>query len=240
MEATTKVSLYNFRVKKNGKYPVKIRVIWQRKVNFYQTGVDLTEQEFKEYHSRKDLKKQFDDIIYYLNKADKIIKDLGRNFSWEEFDNLYFNRKQVSNKLPSSESLNIIMQLKDYADLLTKEGRLSSAESYVTTSNHLKNFIGTKNKSLLFSSVNPEFLNSFEKFLFLSDKIKSYASIGVYMRNIRCVFNRAISKKLITPDIYPFGKNKYCPPATKKSKRALSIEDIGKIYNYQCKEINSA
>jgi hypothetical protein len=36
--------------------PVKIRVIWQRKFYFYKTGVDLTEEEFKEYHTRKDLK----------------------------------------------------------------------------------------------------------------------------------------------------------------------------------------
>jgi hypothetical protein len=67
--------------KKNGKYPVKIRVIWQGKFYFYLTGVDLSEEEFKEYHSRRDLKKQFDNIIYFSNKANKIIKDLGRNFS---------------------------------------------------------------------------------------------------------------------------------------------------------------
>lgn len=52
-------------------------MIFDRKIFFYQTGVDLTEEEFKEYHSRKKLKKQFDDIIYYLNKTDKIVKDLG-------------------------------------------------------------------------------------------------------------------------------------------------------------------
>ena len=77
MEATTKILLYNFRIKKNGKYPVKIRVIWQRKFYFYATGVDLTEDEFKEYHTRKDLKKQYDDIIYFLNKANKIVKGSG-------------------------------------------------------------------------------------------------------------------------------------------------------------------
>ena len=59
---------------------MKIKVIFNRLTCFYQTGVDLIEQEFDEYHSRKDLKKQFDDIIFYLNKADKIIKDLGHNF----------------------------------------------------------------------------------------------------------------------------------------------------------------
>lgn len=108
------------------------------------------------------------------------------------------------------------------------------------TANHLNRFIGKKSKNLLYSSVTPEFLSLFESFLYSSDNIKSYSTIGVYMRNIRCIFNRAISKKIITADSYPFGKNNYSPPATKKSKRALSIQEIEKIYNYQCDKLNSA
>src|SRR6185312_16607510 len=106
MEITTKVWLLKKREKKNGKYPVKIKVIFNRLICFYQTGVDLTEEEFKDYHKRKDLKKQFDDIIYYLNKADKIVKDLGRNFSWKEFDTLYYNRK-ITNSQNNNHSQSI-------------------------------------------------------------------------------------------------------------------------------------
>ncbi len=32
--------------KKNGKFPVKLQVTYQRKHRFYSTGVDLTENEF--------------------------------------------------------------------------------------------------------------------------------------------------------------------------------------------------
>ena len=118
MEVTTKIWLWTKRAKKNGKYPVKIKVIFNREIFFYQTGVDLTEAEFEGYHSRKDLKKKFDDIIYFLNKADKIVADLGRNFSWKEFDSLYFNRpNSKSNNLASSESLNIIKHVQEYAEI---------------------------------------------------------------------------------------------------------------------------
>jgi integrase len=37
----------------------------------------------------------------------------------------------------------------------------------------------------------------------------------------------------VSAEIYPFGKNRYSPPATKKTKKALSIEDIKKIYEYE-------
>lgn len=234
MEATTKVWLYNKREKKNGRFPIKIRVIWQRKFCFYQTGVDLTSEEFLQYHVRKDLKKQFDDIIYYLNKADKIVKDLGRNFSWKEFDTLYYNRKPTGNQINNhSQSINIVTHLEDYAKKLYEEGSIKTSKGYTTTANHLKDYLKKKDDCLLFSDITPEFLNVLEKY-FLSSKMKlSYSSIGVYMRNIRTIFNQAISKKTISSELYPFGKGKYVPPSTKKAKKALSIEVIEKIYNYK-------
>jgi integrase/recombinase XerD len=234
MEATTKVCLYNFRIKRNGKYPVKIRVIWERKFYFYQTGVDLTEEQFIDYHSRKDLRKEFDDIVYYLNKADKIVKDLGRNFSWKEFDTLYYNRKPIISRInKQSQSINIITQIEDYAKKLFGEGSIKTSKGYTTISNHLKDYLKKEDGCLLFSDVTPEFLNALEKY-FLGSKMQlSYSSIGVYMRNIRAIFNQAISKKLISAELYPFGKGKYVPPSSKKAKKALSIDDIEKIYNYK-------
>jgi len=234
MEITTKVWLLKKREKKNGKYPVKIKVIFNRLICFYQTGVDLTEEEFKEYHLRKDLKKQFEDIIYYLNKADKIIKDLGRNFSWKEFDSLYYNRHAINPKTNNqSQSINIVTHLEDYAEKLYKEGSIKTSKGYTTTVHHLKDYLKKKDDCLLFSDITPEFLVLLEKY-FLSSKVKlSYSSIGVYMRNIRTVFNQAISKKIISSELYPFGKGKYVPPSTKKAKKSLRIDEIEKIYNYK-------
>lgn len=234
MEVTTKVWLLKKREKKNGKYPVKIKVIFNRLICFYQTGVDLTVEEFKNYHSRKDLKKQFDDIIYYLNKADKIVKDLGRNFSWKEFDTLYYNRKPTGNQISNqSQSINIVTHLEDYASKLYEEGSIKTSKGYTTTVNHLKEYLKKKDDCLLFSDITPEFLNLLEKY-FLSSKLQlSYSSIGVYMRNIRTVFNQAISKKIISSELYSFGKGKYVPPSSKKAKKALPIQEIEKIYNYK-------
>jgi integrase/recombinase XerD len=241
MEVTTKVWLFKKREKKNGKYPVKIKVIFNRLICFYHTGVDLTAAEFKEYHCRKDLKKQFDDIIYYLNKADKIINDLGHNFSWKEFDTLYYNRQSISTKINNqSQSINIVKHLEDYAEKLYKEGSIKTSKGYTTTVNHLRDYLKKKNDCLLFSDVTPEFLNLLEKH-FLSSKMKlSYSSIGVYMRNIRTVFNQAISKKIISSELYPFGKGKYVPPSTKKAKKALPIDEIEKIYNYKANRVEEA
>ena len=237
MEVTTKIWLLKKRVKKNGKYPVKIKVIFDRKIFFYQTGVDLTEEEFKVYHSSKNLKKQFEDIAYYLKKADQIVKDLGQNFSWREFDALYYNRKLSTQQKYQSHSINVISKIEDYAKKLFNEGFLKSSKSYTTTANHLKEYLKKKDGCLLFSDLTPEFLNSFEKHLLSKEKPLSYSSVGVYMRNIRAIFNQAISMKIISSDLYPFGKGKDVPPATKKAKKSLAIEDIEKIYYYKSKDL---
>lgn len=233
MEASTKVCLYKIRIKKNGKFPVKIRVIWQRKFYFYQTGIDLTDGEFKVYHNSKNLKKQFDDITYYLKKADKIVRDLGRNFSWREFDALYYNRKIVTQQNYQSQSINVISKIEDYAKKLFDDDLLKTSKSYITTANHLKEYLKKKDGCLLFSDLTPEFLNSFEKHLMSKNRPLSFSSVGVYMRNIRAIFNQAISTKTISSDLYPFGKGKYVPPSTKKAKKSLAIKDIEKIYYYK-------
>ena len=240
MEVTTKIWLLKKRVKKNGKYPVKIKVIFDRKIFFYQTGVDLTEEEFEFYHSRKNLKKQFENVTYYLKKADQIVKDLGRNFSWREFDILYYNRKLSAQVQYPSQSINVISKIEDYASKLYNEGCLKSSKSYTTTANHLKEYLKKKDGCLLFSDLTTEFLNSFEKYLLSKEKPLSYSSVGVYMRNIRAVFNQVISIKIISSDLYPFGKGRYVPPATKKAKKSLSIEDIEKIYYYESNEPSEA
>lgn len=88
------------------------------------------------------------------------------------------------------------------------------------------------NNCFLFSDLIPEFLLSFEKYFLSGDKPLSYSSVGNLYEEHKSIFNQAISMKLISSDLYPFGKLKYVPPATKKAKKSLSIEDIEKIYYY--------
>jgi len=242
MDVTTKVWLWKKRAKKTGKYPVKIKVIFNREICFYQTGIDLSEDEFEVYHSRKELKKKFDDIIYFLTKADKIIADLGRNFSWKEFDALYYNRNKSTTPIDRrSLSLNIVSQIEAYANKLEMDGLIKSSKSYYTTANHLKDYcLIKKDDCLLITDITPDFLHSLEKYFLNKQKKISYSTIGIYMRNIRAIVNQAISKKIIGPEFYPFGKGKYVPPATKKAKKSLSIQEIEKIYTYAPADANEA
>jgi integrase len=90
------------------------------------------------------------------------------------------------------------------------------------------------------TDITPEYLRLLEKYFLNKKKKLSYSSLGIYMRNIRATINQAISKKIISSDLYPFGKGIYVPPTTKKAKKSLTIEEIEKIYNYKSADAGEA
>jgi integrase/recombinase XerD len=61
----------------------------------------------------------------------------------------------------------------------------------------------------------------------------STSTVGIYMRNLRTIYNQAIEKKLVPQELYLFGKNNYSPPSSKKAKKSLTIDEIGKIFSYE-------
>ena len=76
-----------------------------------------------------------------------------------------------------------------------------------------------------------DFLKEYEKWMLKEGN--SYSTIGFYLRNVRTVFNEAIANGHIKQELYPFGKRKYQIPASRNVKKALTSEDIEKIFNYE-------
>ncbi len=225
MKVSVMPCLYDRRIKSNGKYPVKLKLIFNREKRFYNTGIDLSKEQFNRLTTDRSLKKQHKDIIYYLDKADKIIETLGYSFSFKSFDKQFLSKKSDDH---AESSYDLIKGLTKYKSLLESEGRWKSADSFQSTISQIDRFIGKK--KMTWDEVDYEFLKKFDTHL--KSKNLSESSIGIYMRNIRTVFNIAITEGIISKDLYPFGRNKYTPPTTRNVKKALSVEDIRKLHEY--------
>lgn len=52
------------------------------------------------------------------------------------------------------------------------------------------------------------------------------------MRNLRAVFNYAIRQKIISQDIYPFGKHGYRIPEGDSIKKALNADERDLYFKY--------
>jgi hypothetical protein len=81
--------------------------------------------------------------------------------------------------------------------------------------------------------VTPAFLHGYEKFAVMNGLSKT--TIGIYLHPLRAVFNDVIDKGLLSKEAaYPFGRQKYQIPTAKKVKKALDLENVKAIYNYEC------
>src|SRR6185312_15787941 len=89
-------------------------------------------------------------------------------------------------------------------------------------------------KNLRFEDVSDTFLFRYETWML--ERGRSITTVGIYCRCLRAIFNEAIYRKIISLDYYPFGKRKYQMPVSKNIKKALKLQDIGKIYFYQSKQ----
>ena len=218
-KAKASIYLDSNRPKKNGLCSVKIKITFNGKRKYFSTGVDLTKQEFETvfYGKRRtEAQKEIKTRVEYLeNKANKVINVLSV-FSFDAFEDRYLDQRAANS---------VSFAFDKYIDNLKLENRIGTAVSYECAKNSINKF---KN-NLTFADVTPRFLKQYEKWMLDNDNSKS--TVGIYLRSLRAVYNM----QNIDSSIYPFGKgkNKYKIPTSNNIKKALTIEEIGKIYNYQ-------
>jgi integrase/recombinase XerD len=61
----------------------------------------------------------------------------------------------------------------------------------------------------------------------------SDTTVGIYARSLRAIYNYGISKGIISDKEYPFGKGKYVIPGGRNIKKALTLDEVARIYNYE-------
>ncbi len=182
--------------------------------DFEKTRSDKPRKPFSDY---KEL------IAHSEAEARKIILDMDE-FSFDEFEKKYFGPQKVEK--------DFFQAIEAYVKELTIQERVGTASTYISTLHSLKRFKEAKKlKSILFNDVTIEFLNTWEKWMISEGN--ALTTVGIYARNIRAILNKAKAAGLMKPDHYPFGSGKYEIPASSNVKKALTITEVGKIYNYR-------
>lgn len=223
---TTAVILDKRIQKHDGTYAVKLRITQFREQKYYPLSKHLSVDDWKllqeENPKDKELKRLKLLFSEIEKKATKLIDEMD-TFSFQEFEKK-FNQKPKS----TSDVLDAINSKKV---ILKADGRLNSAESYKSTHKSFTEFIASKNrKKLKYSDVTTEWLKEYEAWM--KAKQTSITTTGIYIRNLRTIYNQAMEEGIIQREFYPFGKRKYQIPAGKNIKKALTIEEIKMIFDY--------
>jgi len=210
--------------KKTGKYPLKLTIYCRPRKKRYNTNIDLTTIEWEKMNSERIrdpyIKKCKVEINIILTKAEKVIEAL-KPFSFKGFEDLFFE------SAVNLKALNLKDLFTVYAERHDLNGNVGTAISYRTSYTSLNTF----KPNLTLHEISVDFLEGYEKYML--DSGKSVSTIGIYLRQLRAIYNDAISRKLISSDNYPFGKSKYKIPAGRNVKKALNEEDIKKLLSFQ-------
>lgn len=218
------ITLDKRRIKKNGTYPVRLRVFIpeDKKQKLYATQFAFTEEDFKAIWDTVKVKSKFKEYqqkLYALEtKANKVAEQLN-TLTFEEFERLMYGT--------TGTKKNVTYYFKKIADDFTKAGSISTAKSYRDAFNCIKRF--AKKDNLSFKEITVSFLEKFEKFC-IEEESKSITTVSIYTRNLRAVFNAAIEEKVISNDIYPFGKTKYKIKTYSKVKKALTSAEVKLLF----------
>ncbi|MCX6257857.1 MAG: site-specific integrase [Bacteroidia bacterium] len=223
-KVTTAIILETRKNNQNGTHPVKLRITFDRVQKYYSVGISLTPEDFDKVMFDPKPRGDFKERKILLNsieeKALEVIHGM-EEFSFPEFENLFLSKK--------SDKSDVFVCIQEFSDILRKDERIGTADSYKCSMNSLKQFV--KKEKLLFTSITPEFLKQYEKWMLNNGK--SMTTIGIYLRSLRTIFNEQIQAGNLKLEQYPFGKRKYQIPAGRNIKKALTLDDVAKIYNYE-------
>lgn len=214
---------------KDGNFPVKIRVTFNRERKYYSTGKTLSLDAWKNL-PKKNTKAFLNiksDIQNSFKKVDDIVEALDKEGSFS-FDALNKSLGKCIN-----DSLNSAFTAKIQS--LEKDGRAGTQVYYSCALKSIEKYAG---QSIQFAAVNVSWLKGFEKYLLkpsIKGKSRSYTTVGMYVRAIRAIMNDAMSSGVIKANQYPFGKDKdqYEIPTGSGRKMALTLEQIKSIVDYK-------
>lgn len=205
-----------------GKYPVKLRITHKNVRKYYSLGLYATSEEWKTITSsnpRGRLKALKDNSNLAVQKATSFINSMNEEFSFTEFERKYINKSQTGDILLHLFQLHI--------NQLNVEGRISSGECYYNAISSLRRF----HNSVHIQEITPKFLTNYESWMISNGN--SLTTVGIYLRSLRTIINIAKEQQIISPNDYPFGKRKYQIPQGRNIKKAVDIEEIGKIFHHK-------
>ncbi|MCS5488918.1 tyrosine-type recombinase/integrase [Algoriphagus limi] len=221
------------RKKKNGLFPVKLRVynpITQKK-KLYPTVFDLSEKDFQSAWESKRTREEFRAIRKKLvaleDKATEISESLFP-FTFDAFEEKLYSKPKVDHR-------NVFAIFDQVEAEKLESGAISTAEKYRLAKVSIQNFLKFKNQKfdrLSFDKVTVHFLKSYQNY---SENIKglSAATIGIYLRNLRAVYRLGIKLGIANQEMYPFASDSFKIPTSKKINKALNEEQLKQLWNFQ-------
>jgi integrase len=218
MKPTISIILEKRNPKSDDTYPVKLRLTIDRKSNYYGLGYDLSEDEFSKLFTPKSRNgKVRDELLAEKKRAEDIVKGMDTP-DIQVFKRLFTGKGTGGN---------VKQYYQSYIAECKKDNRLGTASSYECSMNSLNSLMGIED--IRFRDITVNWLKEYEKKMLKAGK--SVSSIGIYLRPLRFLYNRAIKDRMVDNKYYPFIE--YDIPTSENHKRPLRLFEMEKLARYK-------
>jgi len=222
---------------KNGLFPIYLRVTINRKSKFYSTPFSCKLSEWND--KQGEFTTKFRNHLSFNKTLRKIKDDASDIISMLEKDFESYNLILFDKFYSQKEQQGI-----SFSELFEKEirtyeenGQISYANSMCDALKALGKF-SKKISQYKFENIDYQFLTDFENFL--RKRGSNDGGIGVYMRNIRTIYNKAIQYKIVQPQYYPFRDFKISKYKKRNIRKALTEKEFQSILDFDVETIPSA
>lgn len=209
------------RIKNNGRYPVKIQVIYKRIQKYFGTGKELQLDEWQRLPRTRScyLQEVRRDIISSFDLIKQEVQSLTERgeFSFEE----------LCRRLGRGRDEMLHTTFKRRIDHLRAEQRIGNMLWYTNVYKSIQRFAP---RPIPLSEITVSWLERYDKFL--RAERKSPVTISMHFRAIRAILNEARKNGTLKETQYPFGKGKFEIQDGEGRKIALNIHQIEQIAHY--------
>ncbi|WOK07180.1 site-specific integrase [Imperialibacter roseus] len=236
MAITLKYSIDTRTKLKSGKYQLRLRIIFNRSDSFIPTGFHLTKEEWDQ---KKEIVRSTSTTMTNTtrfnnklaqDKAELMDKIVGLESAGKLHGLRAVDIKELVYAKPS-ETYTVLSFIDMEMQSLIEEGRVGTARTLRDLKNKLIKFHGSK-IALHFADINYSFLRNLEKTHLAAGSNRG--SLGVYMRTLRAIFNKAIKHGIVKEELYPF--KQYTIRKSEPFRRALQEDDLKKIIGANLKK----
>jgi len=206
--------------------PLKWRVTYQRKQEYYPTGFSMNLADWEDFQT-KNLKRHSSIRISLDQHNDDVLKPKIKTLG----DKNIFTFDALNHLLGKSDILTVNDAFNAKIKALQENDKISNSIIYQCSLNSLEKFAGEK---ISFSKITPKFLKEYQQDLEKNEIRKS--TIGMYVRCLRAIINNN-GEPYLTDANYPFGKGKYIVPTGSGREMALQLSDIHLLEAYECEDV---
>ena len=203
--ATYKMFLFSGNVRKDGSFPVSIRITKDRKSKLISTNLSATEKEWNSelarFVSDKRIVPEYKKLNARLSELEARINEVMRDFEndrvdWtlNQFEDAFLNRTPKGNVKDYLESL---------ISILRDTNHFGNAECYARTM-HMVEMFDSKFETRVFPEIDIKYVKAFD--VYLQKRGCSGNTRKFYFKALRACLNKAIQDKEASESTYPFGK----------------------------------